>query len=156
MQNYKIVVVCVVYRNINDLDGLIKTLDEKVKDYKLIISNNHYDDETDIKIENYCKEHNLDLVCGDNTGYGDGNNRGIKYAKENYSFDYLIICNSDLTIEKYDESQLRNDKPMIFGPIIKTKIGKNQNPFIAHKNKIAEYFLYKGFKYKVKSTLFLV
>lgn len=152
---YNTIVVCVVYRSMNDLDGLIKTLNDKVKDYKLIFVNNHYSDEIDALMKNYALKNNADIINSPNDGYGSGNNLGIEYAKNNYEFNYLIICNSDIEIKQYNEKLLNNDRPEIYGPIIKTKTDKRQNPFIAHKNRFAEWLLYRGFKKNKKLSLYM-
>ncbi len=146
MQKIEYVIVTVIYKTIKDLPNFIKSLNEKITNYKLIVVNNHYSKEDDLLIKNYCLENDVDYIENENNGYGQGNNVGIKFAKENYDFKYLIISNSDVEIESFSSKYFNYKKKEIYGPMIKTLHNKNQNPYLAIRNIISEYFIYLGYK----------
>ena len=147
-KHYDYVFVILVYRNVDDLVSCLESVAEKITNYRVVIVNAYYDEESKTIIENIAKENNCDFPNVENKGYGAGNNRGIEFVSEKYDFDYVIVSNPDITIEKFT-SYVNDFKGMdIVAPRIITRNGKNQNPILVTDNKIADYCLYIGYKKK--------
>lgn len=142
---FKYIVCIVVYRNYNDLVTCLNTL-YLIDNYRIIIINNFYDNNTKNKIKQVADKYNCDFINQENKGYGAGNNTGIKYALDNYDFEYLIISNPDIQIKKFLNHEDVNN---VYAPIIRTTRGKNQNPYWYIYNPVAEYMLYIGMKYNI-------
>jgi GT2 family glycosyltransferase len=85
---------------------------------------------------------NAVLIDVPNNGYSYGNNRGIEYSINNYLFKYLIISNPDIEIKKFNLPK-ENLQSVIYGPVIKTLSGKDQNPFRPIVTKTGERFQYQ-------------
>lgn len=154
--HYKYVFCLLVYRNSADLTDCLNSIKEKVNDYKVIVVNSYYDDESKSVFEKIAKENDCDFINVENKGYGYGNNRGIEYALKNYDFDYFVVSNSDIIIKKFEESEfLLNNKDCVVAPVITTLNGKAQNPYWIKKAPKAEKLLYKGQKKKSNFIYFL-
>lgn len=123
---YDLVFIVLVYRNTSDLSDFFKS--NTLSDAKTIVVNSYYDEETELEFKRLAHEHCADFISVPNKGYGAGNNAGIAYAIENYSFKYLIVSNADITIEKFNRNIFEGFKDTIFAPKILTISGKNQNP----------------------------
>jgi GT2 family glycosyltransferase len=117
--------------------------------------NSYYDETTKNIIKKIAINNRCDFINVQNRGYGYGNNMGIAFAIKKYVFDYLIISNPDVVIEKYDTTELDNLTPAAFGPIIKTSKGKNQNPYWVHHNLLTEGLIYAGYKHNIRPLLFV-
>lgn len=156
--SYDFVFVAVVYRNIDDLNNFILEIKKQVNlSYKIIIVNNHYNDEIDKKIREVALLNDCSLINTDNKGYGSGNNLGIEFAKKHFNFKFLVISNTDIIIKKFDTRKLleyKNEK-ILFGPLIKTRKNKNQNPYWYKENTFTEYIIYLGYKYRNKLLVYL-
>ena len=144
-KKFKYVFIVVTYKNGEDLYDLDESIKKYLDDYRVIIVNNHFDDECDSRIQNISKELNYQYISSENLGYGHGNNIGINFAEKNYDYQYLIICNSDTIIQDFDESKLPISNTLI-GPMIIAKDGKFQNPYWVFNSKLLEYIMYKGKK----------
>ncbi len=134
----KLVILVLVYRNTKDLIPFFESLRTKIlHPYKIIVVESFYNDDVHNELLNLKISHKFDLVKTENKGYGNGNNIGIRYALENYDFDYLILSNSDLIIKNFFnlDDHFITYPNSILGPIITTKKGKNQNPFIPFRFK---------------------
>ena len=151
----KYVFVLVVYRNYTDLENYLKTLNKNFKDYKAIVINSYYDDLSMNEIKRVSLENNAIFINASNEGYGAGNNKGIRYAIENYDFEFLIVSNCDMDILKFDDSVLDSSKPSLYGPQINTLNGKNQNPYWSNDFNIGQRLMYRGFKKNKKFSLYL-
>lgn len=140
-------VICVlVYRNVEDIIEFIQSAYKHIRSCKIIMVNSYYDENTYREFKTIAEKYGCDFLNVPNKGYGYGNNRGIDFAKENYDFEYLIISNPDIVIERFDDSNFRNIKNACIGPIIKTKTGKNQNPYWLVKNIFCERMIFTGLK----------
>lgn len=148
MEKYKYIFVVLVYRNFNDAKDLILNIKEKVSNYKIVLVNSYYDDYSMTKLKQISVENNCDFINIQNKGYGYGNNQGIKHAKNKYYFEYLIVANPDIEIKKFDEKEIDKYAIGLFGPVIKTLKGKNQNPYWVKEMKILEKLRYFGFRNK--------
>lgn len=142
-KKYKFVVIVLVYRNCIDLIDCIDSIYEKVDDCKIVIVNAYYDEESKQKIQEIANTKNCDFLNEVNKGYSYGNNRGIEYVKKNYEFEYIIISNPDIVVEK----RIANlPDAEIIAPKIIAASGKNQNPMMIREVKLADYFIYRGIK----------
>lgn len=144
MEEFKFVAVVLTYRNSQDLIECIDSMQDKIPSCKIVVVNAYYDDETMNEIKEAAITRDCDFINIDNKGYGFGNNAGIEYANTHYKYEYIIISNPDITIDKFDIDNLLPNK--IYAPKVITRIGKNQNPMVIKRNKCSEYFVYKGFK----------
>lgn len=152
MEKFKYVVVLLVYQNVADLIECIESIQRKIRFCKIIVVNAFYDEESYNLIKKAAKENNCDFINVENKGYSYGNNSGIQFAKEHYIFEYVIISNPDIIVKKFDDSHISGFDAI--APKIITASGKHQNPMIVRENRIAEYFIYWGFKKKKKLLLF--
>ena len=142
-KKYKFVVIVLVYRNYKDLIDCIDSVYEKVDDCKIVIVNAYYDEESKQKIQEIANTKKCDFINEINKGYSYGNNRGIEYVRNHYEFEYVIISNPDIVVEKRI-----SDIPdaEIIAPKIVAASGKNQNPMMIREVKLADYFIYRGIK----------
>ena len=155
INKYNFIFVILVYRNSEDLIMCLKSIKEHVSDYKVIIVNSYYDDLSKNSIEQIAVENKCDFLNVSNNGYGAGNNRGIEFAVENYSFDYLIVSNPDIEILKFPRSIQSIEGGDIIAPQIIARDGKNQNPILVIDNPIADYFMNYGFKRNIKAFVLI-
>ena len=145
MKYYKFIFVILTYRTGSDIPLFLDSINNNIDaSFKVIVVNSYYDEESLKEIELLAKNNDCDFLPIENKGYSYGNNYGIQYALSTYSFDYLVISNSDLVVNEFDESSLPNDG--IVGPLITTAKGKKQNPYFAINNKISDWFIYKYYK----------
>lgn len=148
MEKYKYIFVILTYRNFEDLEDCLKSIEKSVESYKVIIVDSFYSDQVSNEIKRIGEQFKADVFGVPNKGYGYGNNRGIEYANSRYKYDFLIVSNPDIIVKQFDDSLLDDfiDKSAVFAPLIKTATGKQQNPYWAVKNRFAEYLIYRGYK----------
>lgn len=154
MIKYQIIFIIVVYKNILDLKSLLSNIKKLHTDSKSIVVNNYFDDESMEACRKIALENNCDFLNVPNDGYGCGNNRGIAYANDNYDYDFLIVSNPDITIKKFNIDEILPLRDYIVGPIIKTKTGKDQNPYWVINNKFAEWLIYRGYLSKKRLIVY--
>lgn len=142
-KKYKYAAIILVYRNDKDLEECIKSFYEHIEDCKIVIVNAFYDEESKNKIKDIANVYNCDFINEINKGYSYGNNKGIEYIKENYDYDYVIISNPDIIIKEFNGNFMSGG---IIAPKIICASGKNQNPMMIKECKLANYFVYRGFK----------
>lgn len=140
--------VVLTYRNTEDLKEFIQSVNKNVKNYKIIIINSFYDEESKIQFEKIAREYNCDFLNIENKGYSYGNNRGIEYANQYYDYKFLIISNPDIIIRRFSTSRFHNGD--IFCGYIKTRDNKMQNPMLVKENKISDYLIYRSYIKKKK------
>ena len=124
--NYDLVFVVLVYRNTDDLDSFFKSL--QVDNCKVIVVNSYFDDESERVFKDIAQQNNADFISVPNKGYGAGNNRGIEHAMANYSFNYLIVSNADILIERLSIDAMKQKGDVIIAPKILNLRNRNQNP----------------------------
>ena len=150
---YKYVFIIVTFRNADDLYDFDKSAKNFLDNYKVIVVNSYFNDETKNRIKNIAEKLDYDFINSENKGYGFGNNIGIEYAKKKYIYDYIVISNSDVIITDFDESNMPM-KNAIIGPQINTLNDKKQNPYWVYENKISQILFYYG--YKNNSRIFMI
>lgn len=128
MVKFNFVFVVLVYRNTIDLEEFFNSL--SLDSAKVIVVNSFYDETSEKSFREIANLHNADFITVPNKGYGAGNNEGCRYAINNYRFDYLIISNADILIEKFDLDVLKKYGGVIIAPKILNLKGKNQNPSV--------------------------
>ncbi|MEG1313267.1 MAG: glycosyltransferase family 2 protein [Bacilli bacterium] len=151
----KFVFCILIYRNTDDLVDCIKNISEKVKNFKVVIVNSHYDDKSMNMIKKIAENLQCDFIDVPNKGYGCGNNRGIEFINNNYEYDFLIISNPDILITKFEEKDIGEMKNCVIAPLITTIKGKSQNPYWYLHNGIGEFLIYSGMLKKNKFILFI-
>jgi len=152
MTEYDFVFVLLVYRNTADIEEFLKTLENVKGRCKLVVVNSFYDQATRVAIEKLCEDNNCDFINAENRGYGCGNNTGIEFAREHYTFKYLIVSNPDIVIlDMPDDILMREAAAYIYGPVIKTLSGKRQNPCMVIYSPFRE-FLMKRFALRPRNT----
>ena len=144
-----IVFVVLTYRNSADLIAFLQSIREKVQyEYKVIIVNSYYDEQSKNLIQKLAEENQCIFLNIDNKGYSFGNNYGIKYAEEYFDYNYLVVSNPDIIIERFDTTLLQESQA-IYGPIIKTKNGKFQNPYRKSYSPLGEVITYIAHKFRI-------
>lgn len=141
---FKYIVVILVYRNTVDLLECIESVKKKIDSVKIVVLNAYYDEDSKNQIEKIAHETDSDFINIENKGYSYGNNVGIQFAMKNYSFEYAIISNPDIVVEKFDDSEMPDAG--VVAPKIVAASGKKQNPMILRENRVSEYFVYCGLK----------
>ncbi len=122
-----------------------------------IVVNSFYDEGTEKMFEKIAISNDADFLTVPNKGYGAGNNAGVDYALKNFNFKYLVISNADITIEKFETSELEKYGSAIIAPDIINLKGKKQNPSVPfHPFKWYEYLRYYIYKDKHFGLLNLV
>ena len=150
MNHYKFVFVVLVYRNTDVLEGFFSSLKDKVENYRVILVNSYYDDKSEGDCKEYAVRYDCDFIAIPNKGYGAGNNVGIQYALSHYTFDFVVISNSDIIIKKFDSLDEYIGRECIIGVETIMLTGKKQNPSIGYNfllNKLYFFFSRKGYQY---------
>ncbi len=156
MDKTKYVFVILVYRNYKDLDECVESIKEKINDFRIIVVNAYYDDETMNAVKGLSEKHNCHFINIENKGYSFGNNRGIEYAEKNFEYDYLIVSNADIVIKHFDTSKLETiEENSIIVPKIIAADGRYQNPMLPMQSKLSDRLTYKGLKNSNKFLFFL-
>lgn len=152
MEQYKYVFVVLLYRNMDDVIDLIHSIQKKLPSQAhVILVNSFFDDATLEQAKEIASKYGYSIINTDNKGYGHGNNEGVKYALDHFGFDYLIICNPDTTIRRFDtKALLKPAVPAIYAPKIVARTGKLQNPHWAFHSDFLEYLQYVGDKHEWK------
>ena len=150
-----IVFVCLVYRLCDDIDDFVASVNKITTNYKIILVNSYFNDESLVSIQNKAIKYDCDFISILNKGYGYGNNIGIKYAYDNFDFKYIIISNIDIVINKLNIKELDSLGSCVIGPFIKNLKGKNQNPYWPIRNLSSEGLIYYGLKNEKKWALLL-
>jgi len=93
--------LCYIVLNYNDYKTTISYIN-KIKDYssidKIIVVDNCSTDNSYSMLKN-SENDKIDVIkASRNGGYGSGNNYGVKYAKDKYNPEYVVISNPDVII----------------------------------------------------------
>lgn len=79
---YKFLFVVLVYRNSADLYDFIISVKQNFTNYKIVVVNSYYDNESLKVIEDIAISNDCEFINVANKGYSYGNNLGIGYAKK--------------------------------------------------------------------------
>lgn len=150
-KHYKFIFVVLVYRNTSDLKSFF--VSNRIKDSRTVVVVSHYDEKTDKQFKDIAFDNDADVIFIPNKGYGFGNNKGIEFSIENFSFEYLIVSNADIEIRQFDEDVLKKYSDNIIAPCIIASSGRLQNPGEpfkpSHLVHNLAYKAYKGDHYKL-------
>ncbi|NMC99389.1 MAG: glycosyltransferase family 2 protein [Bacteroidales bacterium] len=139
--------ITVNYNNWFYTESFIKTLISfGDKSIKIVIVDNS-PKTTDNSISNLVSENEnvVYLKTKKNIGYFGAVNYAIKVV-DNNKYDYIIICNNDITIENLNFFEILNEKLELYdiiAPSIKTKENIQQNPHREKKIDFKRKILYK-------------
>lgn len=155
--NFNFVFVVLVYRNHTDLIEFLESLKKSDFTYKVIVVNSFYDIASKTMVEEVSFKYACEFINIENKGYSYGNNIGVKYAIEHYSYDYLVISNPDIIVNNMCLSILSQENKSldIIGPKIITNNSKNQNPFYYSKNYFTFLFLKIFSQTQIKFFLYI-
>jgi GT2 family glycosyltransferase len=146
----KIVFIILTYRNTDDILDLIDSIKEKLPsqcNYECVIVNSYYDEETKNKIEKIANDNSYVFINCENRGYSYGNQLGIKYAKDNIDYDFLVIANPDTVIKSFDAKVLSTCSNAIIAPSITNLRNRKQNPMLTRFSRTSYKLMYRGVKY---------
>ena len=146
MEKTCLVFVVLTYRNSNDLDEFIKSLNKIDCTYKVLVVDAYYSEDCSLEIKKVADMYSADYIQIPNNGYSYGNNAGIEYATNNYDFEYVIVSNPDTCVEKFEYSSISSIKDSVIGVNVHDLNNKAQNPMYYKKNLLAQKFIYKGLK----------
>ena len=119
LTKFDFVYVVLTYRNTKDLSSFF--INNTITDSKVIVVNSFYDKSTEVEFQRISNKNLADFINVENLGYGNGNNKGVEFAINNYEFKFLIISNPDVAIIKMDKKYLLNSpKNIIYAPKIFT------------------------------------
>lgn len=150
MESYDIVLVILVYRNIDVLRDFFKSINLDFT-YKIIVVNSFYDEASERECRIVADENDAVFISVPNNGYGAGNNKGCDYALRHYGFRYLILSNSDIIIN--DLSYLKKINKTIAVIASDTKMLNNhrQNPNIPFCSKVYMWLLKLAYNTDIRS-----
>jgi len=131
-----IVFVILVYSNYFDLYDFIKSLKNVKCKYRIIVIDSFYSDEVSGILVKYCESNFIEYKCVENKGYGFGNNIGFDLAINKFDFRWIVLCNPDIEILKFDINILVQYDDSVIGPKIIRNDLRNQNPFYFKKSKL--------------------
>lgn len=155
MESRKYIFVVVTYRNTEDIIELLESISKSVSDYKTIIVNNFFDEDSKKRFEEIALQYDCDFINCENRGYGAGNNEGIRLALQKYRFEYLIVSNPDIVIQKFPEDILARYTEGVIGCEIYNLNHKKQNPMLVSDNRLAVKMLYEGLRDRNSKKMFL-
>ena len=155
-ENFSTVFIVLTYRNAHDLNNFFNSLhDNIIDDYKVIVVNSYYDDNSKKEIESVTIKNNGVFINTENLGYGHGNNIGIKYAIDNFIYKIIIVCNPDIELVKFDEHVFGYLEPAIFAPDIIRDDGRHQNPMRVNYSRLSDKLSYYGFRLRQKVLVYM-
>lgn len=141
MTDYDRIFVVLVYKNADDLKDFVASAEKLGGSQRVVVVNNFSDEASQAAFAQICARHDCDYLTAENKGYGAGNNLGIAYALERYTFRHLIVCNPDTVIRRMPEPLGSGQELEIIGPAILTRTGKRQNPCMVIGSPIREALL---------------
>lgn len=142
MTDCEIVFVVLVWRNAGDLSDFLASLQKACPvSYRAVVVNSFCDEESRRQAEQVSRGAGCDFLSVENRGYGSGNNRGIAYARAHYTFRWLAVCNPDTVLQNLPAAFFRMAPQGVWGPEIRTRTGKRQNPCMPLPSPLREALL---------------
>lgn len=154
MKKYNIIFVVLVYRNTQDLQDFFENLN--VLDSHVVVVNSFFDNDSEEKFKKIADYYHADFLSVENKGYGYGNNRGCEYALANFDFNFLVISNADIIIEKLDVNSLKQYDDSIIAPSIINLSGKQQNPLTPWNIDLLDKWMYFSFVHNFKFIILFI
>lgn len=98
MAKPKVAIVILTWNNENDIEACLKSVQKiAYPNFQTLVVDNNSSDKTCSIVEGF-KDIDL-LKLEENLYFTGGNNKGIKYAFENYAPEYVMILNPDTEVE---------------------------------------------------------
>lgn len=142
MKKVKYCFVILTYNGFDDFKNLYRSLSKIKETFAVILVDSFSNEYISDAGKSLAEKLNIDFISVPNRGYGSGNNVGIKFAREHYDFEYVIISNPDTIIEDMNYDIIsKYGQNVIIGPDIKNLNGKEQNPLYFKKYKIPFWIL---------------
>lgn len=147
----KIGIVLLNYKNYDDTINCIKTIKKQsYKNYDIIVVDNFSEnDSINIIRKNFENENNVYYIQNNNNlGFAQGNNIGIRFAKEELKSDYVFVLNTDTVLE--DEDILKKiikteyKDCAIINPMCCDIEHNIQRPYLICKESLNKYFFKLG------------
>lgn len=159
--------VCVVILNYLNYTDTIECVESVRKDnYKnkriIIVDNCSYNESFDVLVEKYKNDEEIFVLkTEDNLGFAKGNNIGIKFAREKWNCDFILLLNNDTVCNNRNLiTELINAYELniaIIGPRIISANKREQNPVIENFSKMnLEKVLFEKNSYKDKIRKYLI
>lgn len=147
MEHFNYIFVILVYRNTGDLEECLESIKRRVSSYKIIVVNAYYDDNSQQTVKRIAEKNQCVFISIENKGYSFGNNCGIDYARNHFDYDFIIVSNPDVVIDRFDDSFIHSGFEYdIIAPQIIAASGKAQNPAMVIRLPLSEYMIYRGYK----------
>ena len=100
MKKINIGIIILNYNSSKDTILLVKNIEAQnpIFPLKIVIVDNHSTDGSINKLnKEFSKKKFIDIIeTQNNLGYGAGNNFGVKYIKNKYQIEFILICNPDV------------------------------------------------------------
>ena len=122
----------------DDTAECVSSIEDKCKtdNYKIVIVDNASPNDSKKELEKlYKNDASVDLILLDeNIGFAKGNNKGIEFAKEQYSPKFIVAMNNDVNLLQDNtfeliKSEYQKSHFAVLGPMIYTADGRcNDNP----------------------------
>lgn len=159
--------VCVVILNYLNYTDTIECVESVRKDnYKnkriIIVDNCSHNESFDVLVEKYKNDEEIFVLkTEDNLGFAKGNNIGIKFAREKWNCDFILLLNNDTVCNNRNLiTELINAYELniaIIGPRIISANKREQNPVIENFSKMnLEKVLFEKNSYKDKIRKYLI
>lgn len=137
---------------------------QKYSDINIIIVDNGSPNDSAEQLENYFKhEQRVHVIVSDeNLGFAKGNNRGIKYAREHFEPDFIVVANSDIIFEQSDycekvvEIYERKPYAILGGDIIDAKRVQHFNPVARNRIYTIPYMRKQAFVSEIKAWMYRI
>lgn len=114
----------------------IKELCDAEKFSIIIVDNGSPNESGTLLLEKFQKDPLVSvLLTKKNLGFANGNNIGIRYAREKFKADFVIVLNNDTFLIQKDfckiiKNEWAESHFAVLGPHVHTYSGKNQNPVL--------------------------
>lgn len=102
MKNSNLAVIVISYNNSSEINNFVKTLKTFNSVNHIVIVDNASNVSRINELEKLTNENNNVFLVKNtgNYGYGKGNNIGIKYVEKHFDDSFIMISNSDVTIDE--------------------------------------------------------
>lgn len=152
MKKIKYCFIILTFNGFDDFKKFYRSLENVKEEFAVLLIDSFSSQLNSDTGKLLAKQLGIDFISVPNRGYGAGNNAGIKFAREHYDFEYLIIANPDTFIESMNYNDIsKYGQNVIIGPNIKNLNGKEQNPLYFKKYKIPfwvmRHYIKKGSSY---------
>jgi len=100
MGNYMVDLLVLNYNDASTTKCFVNNVKNFLSIRKILVVDNKSTDDS-LKILKKIESDKVVVVASDkNGGYGYGNNYGIRYLKEHFSSEYILLCNPDVIVEE--------------------------------------------------------